>query len=117
MNKTPSKLEVRCFYSPSAQDEITPLMDLPLSLSFSLSLSPTNTLTVLFHLVNYEWRAPLFFCLWPAQCPLSALYCTCTHHIYTQLKMGWSEEVSDQIDETLHEFTVIYDQRIEAELI
>lgn len=86
------------FYSPSTQDEISPLTDLPASFSAPPppTTPPTNTLTVLFHLVNYEWRAPLFFFLRTARCPLSALYWTCTHHILTRGQM----ERSGLTDET-----------------
>lgn len=90
------KSEGRCvfsffFYSPSTQDEISPLTDLPASFSAPPTTPPTNTLTVLFHLVNYEWRGPLFFFLRTAWCPLSALYWTCTHHILTRGQMERSE--------------------------
>lgn len=105
MRRTPWKVKV-CFFFvvffllPSTQDEISPLTDLPASFSASHpapTTPPTNTLTVLFHLVNYEWRGPLFFFLRTARCPLSALYWTCTHHILTRGQMERSE-LTDETD-------------------
>lgn len=57
---------------------------------------PHQQHSVLFHLVNYGWRGPVFLCPRTGRCPLSALYCTCTHHAKNTQQNGMLSKTSDR---------------------
>lgn len=96
MCKTPSKLELRCFYSPTDQDEITPLMDLPASFSLSLPPHQHSYSTLPPSELWMEW--PLVFLLLTGllstQCTL--LYMHTSHLNTEQNGMEWGGIRSNQ---------------------
>lgn len=92
----PSNLETSSPSVPHPSIKMTPLMDF---------LAPPSSMhSLLIHLVNYGWRGPVFFCLRTGRCPLSALYCTCTHHAKNTQQNGMLSKTSDRSRKVRHSF-------------